>query len=307
MKIHQQMSHISTKKKGLILTIGFFDGVHLGHVHVLNTIQNLAGPESCKCIITFKNHPSEILRPNQITPLLCTLEHKLNLLRSFSIDHLFLLDFSNKLANQTAENFIYDILQYIPFTHLVLGHDATLGKNREGTKENMLMLAKKHGFELVYLPEYRLENQPISSTRIRKIIQEGKLKEAEVLLGRPYSIYGEVVSGIGKGSSIGFPTANINVDKLCLPPRGVYSVKVIFKNKTLQGIANLGIAPTIKNALTPTLEVHLPSWSGDLYGQFIEVIFEKFIRPEKKFSSVEELKIQIKNDIDGLTVTPVPG
>lgn len=298
MQIFYEIEHFSDPKKPVILTIGNFDGVHKGHLFLLQTMLKKAGTSHHTCAITFNNHPSETLRPENPTPLLCTIPHKIKLMEETGLNSLILLNFNPKLASLTAEAFIQKIRSSIPFSHLFLGHDATIGKGRGGNQETMQTLAHKFGFEVHYVTEYKQAEHALSSTQIRKLLRHGEIKPVEELLGRPYSIYSTVVQGIGKGKQIGFATANIDVSGLCLPPYGVYAVSMKRKDGLLlQGIANLGVAPTIKEAGQPTLEVHLFNAHLDLYGENVEVIFHQFIRPEKKFASIEDLKQQIQADI----------
>lgn len=284
-------------RQPIILTIGNFDGVHAGHLHILKQMHSHS-PHSHKCLITFTNHPSEILRPTSPTSTICTLSHKIALLRQAGIDTLLLLTFTRDFSGLSAEDFLQKIRKEIPFSRLILGHDATLGNKRQGTKEAILTVADRLGFEVHYSEGYRRNEIPVSSTLIRKHLTAGNLENVEELLGRPYSIYSTVRPGLGKGKTIGFPTANIPLHNLCLPPNGVYAVTIKHNDKAYRGIANLGVAPTIKSISSPVLETHIFSFTEDLYDKEVEVIFHRFIRPEKKFSSIEELKHQIQKDIN---------
>jgi riboflavin kinase / FMN adenylyltransferase len=285
--------------KPIVLTIGNFDGVHRGHDALLKHAKAIADTkEGSVTVLTFSNHPSEILRPEQPTPLLCTIAHKLKLIERQQIPHTILLPFTKYLSQHSAASFIERVRSHIPFSHLVLGHDATLGRDRQGNRSTMMQLSMEWGFDVEYISEYRYEGKLISSTLIRQLVQEGKLQDAEVLLGRPYSIYSEALPGKGKGKQIGFPTANLNIKGLCLPPFGVYAISAFKNNKWTQGIANLGIAPTVKEEALPSLEVHLFEPTPDLYGQYIEVVFYDYIRPEKKFEKIQELREQIEKDVE---------
>ncbi len=298
MRILEKLEDFSKPHHPLVLTIGNFDGMHRGHGAVLNRARTLAAQEGQLLVLTFRNHPSEVLRPNQPVQLLCTLPHKIQLLQRFSVDNIMLLPFTPYLAQHSAASFIEHVRQFIPFSHLVLGHDATLGRDRQGNRPTMMELGMEWGFHVHYLEEYRYEGKPVSSTRIRELLQKGDLIQVEELLNRPYSIYAPVSSGAGKGKQIGFPTANLDVMGLCLPPFGVYAVEVIYESSSFQGIANLGVAPTMRVDSQPILEVHLFGDEREWKGHNLEVIFKKFLRPEKKFHSVEELRQQIQNDIE---------
>lgn len=300
MSIIERLEDYTHPKQPLVLTIGNFDGMHRGHCTVLKRAQSLANEEREVIVLTFRNHPSEILRPEQPTTLLCSLPHKLHLLQKFGIQTILLLPFTRYLAQHSARSFVEHVRQFIPFSHLVLGHDATLGRDRQGDRHTMQNLGMEWGFNVHYLEEYRYEGKPVSSTRIREALLQGDFNLVEELLNRPYSIYGSVISGFGQGKQLGFPTANLEVKGLCLPPFGVYAVEVQVENysKIIPGIANLGVAPTMKQDNQPLLEVHLFEKTQDLTGITLEVFFKRFLRPEKKFENVDELRQQIAKDIE---------
>lgn len=298
MSIIENLEDFKHYRQPLVLTIGNFDGMHRGHCAVLKRARELAEAEGGQVIVlTFSNHPSEILRPDQPIPLLCTLPHKLLLLEKFGAETIVLLQFSRYLAQHSARSFVERVRQHIPFSHLVLGHDATLGRDRQGDRVTMENLGMEWGFNVHYLEEYRYEGKPVSSTTIRELLKQGDLDQVEVLIERPYSIYGTVTSGLGLGKEMGYPTANIEVTGLCLPPYGVYAVHVDDNGKKIRGIANLGIAPTVREDSRPILEVHLFDESSDFTGKNLEVLFKKFLRPEIKFQNLEELRQQIERDI----------
>jgi riboflavin kinase / FMN adenylyltransferase len=297
MEVLERLEDFVPNRQPLVLTIGNFDGMHRGHCAVLKRARSFAGNEGEIVVLTFRNHPSEILRPEQPTPLLCTLPHKLQLLQQIGVDTVLLLPFTGYLAKHSAASFIERIRQFIPFSYLVLGHDATLGRDRQGKRPIMLELGDQWGFNVFYQEEYRFEGQPVSSTRIREALRQGDFDQVNQLLDRPYSIYALVSKGKGKGKQMGIPTANLEVAGLCLPPYGVYAVEVIKNSRSIQGVANLGIAPTMRMDVNPILEVHLFDYEQNLYGDYLEVIFKNFIRPEQKFNNLEELHEQITIDI----------
>ncbi|MEX1012210.1 MAG: bifunctional riboflavin kinase/FAD synthetase [Waddliaceae bacterium] len=274
------------------VTLGNFDGVHKGHQSVLRKLKSEAlkiGGSSV--VITFSNHPSTILNSSHPTPLICTLSHRIKLLKSEGVDHVITLPFTAQLASLSPEQFLQKISP-LQFQTLVLGHDARFGKDKKGDRDTLSTLAKNQ-FKLYYVEEV----EGISSSAIRKCITTGQLVEASKLLNRPYSIYSQVTRGNSRGTAIGYPTANFDVTGLCLPPFGVYAIEVVIDSKKYPGIANLGIAPTIRTHPVPLLEVHLFDFSKHIYGQWMEVLFSSFLRPEKKFASIEDLKNQITEDI----------
>lgn len=272
--------------------------MHLGHQAILKKVIELAKfYHFSPSVITFKNHPSSVLRPNHIVPLLASPEHKVKLLEKAGIERIFLLEFDEEFANQSAEKFLSNVMNAAPFRFLVLGYDAKIGKDRQGNGEVLHELAKNMHFTTEYLPPFALDGEIVSSSLIRKCVQENDLQKAEKLLGRPYSIYAPITSGQGKGKRIGYPTANIDITTLCHPGCGVYAVTVIINNKKMPGIANLGYAPTVRFDHKPLLEVHIFDTNQDFYDQYAEVIFHELIRPEKRFEDIELLKKQIGDDI----------
>lgn len=286
--------------KPVALTIGAFDGIHRGHRAVLERIaQEAVRRGTLSAVVTYTNHPSEVLRPSSSTPLLCTLPHKIKLLQAaIPLSYLLLYRFDEEFARQGAEEFLAQLMERLPFSYLNMGHDGRLGRGREGDRMLLEKLSQQMNFDLEYMPPKSGADGEISSTRLRQLIQHGELKNAEELLGRPYSILGTVIAGTGRGKSIlEIPTANIPVAGLVLPPFGVYSVEAHFQGHQHNGIANLGAAPTLNTDRIPLLEVHIPGFNGDLYGVELEVVFKTFLRPEQRFASVEELREQLYRDI----------
>lgn len=297
MKILTSLSDFP-KNSPCVLTIGNFDGVHLGHKSVLNRLKAVANNNSAQtAVLTFSNHPAKVICPDILVPLLCTLEHKIQLLDKEGIDTLILISFTKEFAAQSAVDFLQSIKKAVPFDTLVLGNDATLGKNREGNREIVQTISQDLDFKVEYLGDYSIGGMRISSSKIRECIRQGKLHQAQQMLGRPFSIYAPITKGAGRGSQIGFPTANIAVDELCLPPQGVYAVTLKHFSNEYWGVANLGFAPTLRKDSRTVLEVHLFNHSSNLYGEPVEIIFTKYIRPEQRFDSVEQLKEQIGKDI----------
>ena len=294
MKLIKSLDEYHSESHPCALTIGNFDGIHRGHQAVLERTKSFGLPTA---LITFENHPSTILRPKQPVQYLTSIEQRIKLIESANIDTLILLTFTSEFAEQRADEFLQKTRELIPFTHLILGHDATMGKDRHGDPEVIQSLGSNLGFEVEYLDEVNWNGETVSSSKIRELIQKGNFKKAEDLLGRPYSIYGQVIKGHGIGSGIGFQTANMNVDGLCLPPFGVYAVKVLVDDTWHFGIANLGVAPTVHKERTPTFEVHLFDYNKNLYNDWIEIIPLEFIRPEKEFVDLDSLKSQIAKDI----------
>jgi riboflavin kinase/FMN adenylyltransferase len=304
--IVQQPSTTLQLSKPVALAIGAFDGVHTGHQAVLQRLTAEAQKrETTAAVVTYVNHPSELLQA-QPTALLCSLPHKLHLLQHYAeLSHLLLFYFDRAFASQSPAVFLERLMHILPFSYLNMGYDGKLGHGRAGDRDALVELGKRMHFEVEYMPAYRIDTLEVSSTRLRQLIQKGEFAAAQNLLGRPYSIFGPVIHGAGRGSTIGFPTANISVAGLVLPPQGVYAVTVKTADGTwYRGAANLGKAPTLHTDRHPLLEVHLLDYSGDLYDTTIEVVFAKFIRSERQFLSLDELCEQIRHDLhEARTVT----
>jgi riboflavin kinase / FMN adenylyltransferase len=295
MRRHNNLDVISLAHGPIALSIGNFDGVHLGHQAVLNRLKEAA---TQTVVLTFSNHPAEVLSGSTVLRL-TTLSHRLMLLEKMGIDHVIVIPFSKEFSRQSAADFLSRLKEQIPFSNLILGYDASIGHDRN---QNLQSLCAPLSFSLEYQPPVQQNSQIISSSLIRQHIQKGELSQTSALLGRPYSIYSEIQTGHGNGKKIGFPTANLSIEGLALPPFGVYAVDVIYQDEKFLGVANLGYAPTLHPARAPCLEVHLIATERSLYGQTIEVIFKRFIREEKRFESKEALQSQIQHDIQAASI-----
>lgn len=277
MKIIYNLTEPIDATAPVILTIGNFDGVHHGHQLVLNRVLQIAHAERRKsAVITFSNHPSEVLRPGQPVRRLCTIPHKIRLLEQAGIDILIMPPFTKEFSQQTAGEFLQRVRAVLPFSHLILGYDATIGRDKEGDRMQVQQLAEMLKFQLEYLESWMSEGIPVSSTAIRAAIQKGDLAHAEKLLGRKYSIYGPAIRSPKRKSPQGYSTIQIDVTGLCLPPEGDYVVSGIVGGRVLEGTATLGVASATDNK--PTLEIVLFATDESLYDQLeagIEVVFEK--------------------------------
>lgn len=297
MEIIDRLS-LSHPQKPLILTIGNYDGVHLGHQVVLQrTVEVARQKQTQSGVITFSNSPGEVLLAAPAEKL-CSTHQKIDLLAALGLDILFLIEFTREFSQQSPEEFLKNLLKKIPFSHLILGHDARFGKNRAGDIEQVQALAKALHFQVEYLPPEKINDRTISSSAIRKEIKAGHLEEANKMLGRSYSIQSLVAKGTGIGKRIGFPTANVQITNYCLPPLGVWAVTIRLAAATHEGIANLGTAPTVQREGAPILEVHLFDHESVLYDQEIEIVFQKYLRAEQRFPSLDALKEQIAKDIE---------
>lgn len=298
MKVLSSFAQISPPLPSVV-TLGNFDGIHQGHQKLFHAVHQIAKPQGTSIAISFLENPANVFHPEHAILPICTNAHKIKLFEGFHFDYLFLIPFTKEFASQTAEDFLLFLKKKLSLTHLVLGHNAKFGKNREGNTQKIAELTNSVGFTITYIPPFLKNLQPVSSTRIRNSIKQGNLQEASDLLGRPYSIYAEVIKGLGMATGLGFPTANLEVSHLCLPPQGVYTITLKYLEHTFSGIANLGVSPTVKTDAKQKLEVHLFNFdnSQTLYGMSVEIIFHNYMRPERRFNNLDELKRQIAIDI----------
>lgn len=292
-------------KEHTLLTIGTFDGVHLGHQKILAFMQQekkrleqqLAHPLVTGAL-TFSAHPKTLLSPMKAPPLLTTVEEKCDLLLD-QIDFVQLLQFDQSLRQLDARAFIEKLLEHHHVHSFILGEGAMFGKNRDGTQELMEKLGEEKGFSTYYIPKTPHGNQPLSSSLLRKLLAQGALDQVAEGLGRPYSITSTVRYGKALGKEITqVRTANLSVEGLAIPPTGVYCVRATTQDGASHpAIANLGYAPTLQRERTILCEVHLLDGEFDLYSQTMTVVFAKFLRKEQQFDSSEALKKQILSDI----------
>ena len=288
------------KLDNAVVTSGTFDGVHLGHqkiINRLNEVAELTNGESV--VITFYPHPRSVISPdNQIVKLLSTLDEKIELLEKSGVNNLLIIPFTREFSELSSEEFIQKIfIQAIGTKTLVIGYDHRFGKNREGGFNYLKLNKDKYGFEIEEISRQDIENVVVSSSKIRKALQEGDVPSAEHFLGRNYALSGVIVKGKQLGRTIGFPTANIQVREIAklIPSDGVYAVKVYYKNEAFGGMLNIGNRPTVDGTYQ-TVEVNIFDFDQEIYGENLTVEFLKKIRNEQKFNGLDELKAQIAKD-----------
>jgi riboflavin kinase / FMN adenylyltransferase len=288
------------KLENAVVTSGTFDGVHLGHQKILirlNEVAKLTNGQSV--VITFYPHPRSVISPdNQIVKLLSTLDEKIELLEKSGVNHLLILPFTREFSELSSEEFIQKILiQAIGTKTLVIGYDHRFGKNREGGFDYLKLNKEKYGFEIEEISQQDIENVTVSSSKIRKALQEGDVPSADHFLGRNYSLSGVIVKGKQLGRTIGFPTANIQVREIAklIPSDGVYAVKVYYKDVEFGGMLNIGNRPTVDGTYQ-TVEVNIFDFDQEIYGENLTVEFLQKIRNEQKFNGLDELKTQIAKD-----------
>ncbi len=285
-------------EKETLLTIGVFDGVHLGHQRLISELLKQATRRRLLAgVVTFRQHPEDILSPGKTLPFLTDIKTRTQLLREEGVDFIVPLSFTSALAGLGARRFIALLQKHLKMRGLVVGPDFALGRQREGDIETLRKLGKEMGFSLTIVPPLEINGEIVSSTAIRKAIADGDMKKVHELTGRYFSLYGKVVAGAGRGESLGFPTANLDVNSgQALPPDGVYTGLAHVNGKVYFSMTNIGKNPTFGNPRR-TVETFLLDYSGDLYGRELSVEFVARLRDEKKFKNADELKKQLAEDI----------
>ena len=300
MQVHTNIDQLPAFRDAVV-TIGTFDGVHLGHQQIIRQLKSEAaaiGGETL--IITFHPHPRKVVRGQLDVELLNTLDEKIALLRSHGINHLVVVPFTPSFASLSASDYVKDFLvaRFKP-KKLIIGYDHRFGKDRSGNFELLEDLAPTFGFLVKEIPEHVLHTVTISSTRIRNALKDAQLEEANENLGYAYRLSGTVIEGDKRGRTIGFPTANLRVsdpEKL-IPADGVYAVTlgIAGKDKSYRGMMNIGYRPTV-DGKTRSIEVNIFNFSENIYGETLDLNLHHYLREEKKFGSLEELKAQLAAD-----------
>lgn len=285
--------------RGTSLTIGNFDGVHRGHSRLLSLVMDRAAQHGLTSLaVTFDPHPLRVIR-GQTPPFLTTTRQKLELLKASGLDYVLCLEFTPDMAQLSPEEFVERYLvRGLACRHLVIGHDYSFGRGGAGNYDTLLELGEKYGFVTERIEALTINGEVVSSTRIRDLIQQGRVEEAQPLLGRHFQVEGAVIKGSRRGGPlIGVPTANLEITDELVPLPGVYAVRAEHDGVSYPGVANVGHNPTF-NQQALSVEVHLFDFSGDLYGKRLGVSFVSRLRGEIRFSGVEELKQQIHRDIE---------
>lgn len=291
-----------------ILTIGNFDGLHIGHRTIMRTVIERARALGGEAVVyTFEPHPRKILTPARAPRLLTTLEQKLELLEEFGIDCVILEPFGDGFANVTPEEFVREyVYSRIRPVEVYVGYDFHYGRDREGSMRLLTETGPRLGFSVTIIGEVTIGARDVNSTRIRELLEHGKVDETRELLGRPYCIRGTVVEGDRRGRELGFPTANLRTDNEVLPANGVYAGEVSFLDDGVPGpgsrlpaVTNVGLRPTFDEAQGHLAETHLIDFEGELYGRRVELTFTHHLRGEQKFDGPEALREQIARDVAG--------
>lgn len=299
MEIFRDSSRIPARLRGAFVTIGNFDGVHLGHQYLFGRLLNEARSQGRKTIvITFEPHPKMVLHPERRPFYLITSpEEKIRLVEQSGIDAMLIIPFCLEFAKTTAEEFVRGVLvEQLGIAKIVIGHDYTFGRGKEGNEEFLIAAGRRFGFDVEVMNAFTLEEGPVSSTRIRRALLAGEVELAARLLGRPYNLGGEVIPGKRRGRDLGFPTANIRPEKELLPLAGTYAVFVLFDGQRRPGVLNIGENPTFGSGGL-SVEVHILDFEGLLYGRRLDLLFVARLRSELRFATAGDLAAQISKDI----------
>ncbi|HEY0546471.1 MAG TPA: bifunctional riboflavin kinase/FAD synthetase [Pyrinomonadaceae bacterium] len=281
-----------------VLTLGVFDGLHLGHQLIMRTVVERARSlNAMPTVITFDPHPRAVLHPESAPPLLQTFDQKIEALGVLGIEQTIVIRFTEEFARLSAEDFLRDVVhERLQAREAYLGCGFAFGRGREGNIELLKKMSGQLGFYASEVPEVQLRGKRISSSRIRELLKEGCVNLARRMLGRPYGVEGRVVRGHERGRTLGFPTANLAPQNRVIPRRGVYITATLIEGAWRRSITNVGTRPTFEKVAEPSVETFVINWSGDLYGDVVRVRFLHRLRDERKFASVEELKEQIARD-----------
>jgi riboflavin kinase/FMN adenylyltransferase len=283
-----------------VLTVGTFDGVHLGHQAILRYLNERAATvDGCSVVVSFDPHPREVVL-GQHVPLLTTLEERGDLLEAFGIDRFVVLPFTRDLSNLEPRAYVEQILlETIGLREIVIGYDHRFGRDRRGDRATLEALGAEHGFSVDVIPEQIVHEVTVSSSAIRRLLrEEGDVAGAAEMLGRPYALTGTVIRGDQRGRTIGYPTANLRVhgDRKLIPKPGVYAVRAALGDEAFGGMMNVGRRPTFETDGTLSVEVHLFGFDREVYGRALEVSFVEHIRDEQKFSGPDALVEQLRED-----------
>ena len=299
MKVYSDRSEIEKIKKAVV-TVGSFDGLHRGHFKILETVKKVsAETDAASFVVTFDPHPRSVLAQNSEVGILTSLEEKKWIVEEAGIENLMVIHFTREFSQQTSEEFIRKfVVEKLNASHMVIGHDHKFGRDRLGDENKLREIGEQFGFGVTAVSAECLDGETISSTKVRNFLIAGELDKANLFLGRLYSICGIVVKGAQRGRTLGFPTANVQVDdpKKSIPKNGVYVVRCTLGSQNYYGVMNIGYRPTFENKQEIVAEANILEFNRDIYGEKIKVEFVKRLRDEKKFDSKDALIHQIETD-----------
>jgi len=296
--VEEELARLSPKKD-MLLSIGFFDGVHLGHKSLISQLVEQARQRDLlPGVVTFRQYPRGVMLPQTKLPALTDITERSNLLKSEGVEVIITLPFTTEIRQLGARQFVSLLKKYLRMRGLVVGPDFALGQNREGTIDTLRALGKEMDFSVTVVPPAEINGEVVSSTAIRKVLARGDMKKVYALAGRPFSLHGPVVTGTGRGVELGFPTANLNIDPgQAIPADGVYASRAYIDGKVYQSMTNIGKNPTFGGS-GRTVEVYVLDYHSDLYGRELRIDIMERLRGEKRFNTAEELKKQIAEDVE---------
>ncbi|MGI9166826.1 MAG: bifunctional riboflavin kinase/FAD synthetase [Pyrinomonadaceae bacterium] len=282
-----------------VLTLGVFDGLHLGHQLIMRTVVERAlAVGAVPTAITFDPHPRAVLHPESAPPLLQTLDQKVEAFGALGIEQTIVIRFTEEFSQIPAADFLSDVVrERLQAREVYLGRGFAFGHNREGNIDLLRQVSKDLGFVAEEVPEVRLRGQRVSSSKVRELLASGKVNIARRMLGRPYGVEGRVERGKERGHLLGFPTANLHPHNRVIPANGVYVTGTLIDGQWRRSVTNVGTRPTFETAVEPSVETFVMDWSGDLYGDVIRVRFLYRLRDERKFNSLDQLRAQIQKDV----------
>jgi len=297
MQVEEELSRLSAKRDALV-TIGVFDGVHLGHKYLISRLIEQAGQQNLlSVVVTFGQHPQEVVPPGAGLPLLTDLAERESLLRNEGVDAVVALSFTEELSRLSAREFVSLLREHLSMRGLVAGPDFALGKGREGDIDTLRKLGQEMDFSVTVVPPLVVNGEVVSSTAIRQALADGDVEKFDQLAGRPFSLQGRVVAGAGRGADLGFPTANLDINQgQALPADGVYASLACVDGKTYPSMTNIGQRPTFGGG-ERNAEVYIVDYHGDLYGSKLKVDIIQRVRDEMRFDNIEELKKQVAEDV----------
>jgi len=297
MQVEEELAGVPPNKD-MLLTIGVFDGVHLGHKYLISQLTDHARQQNLLSgVVTFSQHPQEVLPPHTKLPFLTSLTDRVSFLKNEGVEAIVVLSFTHELAQLNARQFVSLLKKYLRMRGLVIGPDFALGSNREGSTSTLSALGEEMGFSVTAVSPIMINGEVISSTAIRNALSNGDMKRVHNLMGRPFSLHGNVITGTGRGTGLSFPTANLDVNsRQALPAEGVYATWTYIDDKAHQSVTNIGKRPTFGDS-ERTVEVYVIDYHGDLYGHELKIDVVERLRSEIQFNSAEALKKQIAEDV----------
>jgi len=297
MQVEEELSRLSPNKDTM-LTIGVFDGVHLGHKYLLSQLTEQAGQRDLLSgVVTFDPHPQKVLSPQTKLAFLTDLDQRMTLIKNEGVEAIIILPFTQELAQLSAYQFVGLLKNYLRMRELVIGPDFTLGRNREGNVNTLRILGEDMDFAVTVVPPVMINGEMVSSTAIRKALADGDLKKVHNLISRPFNLHGRVIPGASRGAKLGFPTANLDIDpEQALPAEGIYATWAYINDRAYESMTNIGKRPTFGGHQS-IVEVYILDYRGNLYGQELKIDIIEWLRGEKQFDTTEALRRQITEDI----------